>query len=55
VRISLRSCENVNVSEIAQQFGGGGHRMASGCTFHGSLEDAQTALLTAVRVAIGVS
>ena len=53
VRISLRSCENVNVSEIAQQFGGGGHRMASGCTFHGTLADAKSALLAAVRSAIG--
>ena len=52
VRISLRSCDKVNVSLIAQQFGGGGHRMASGCTFHGSLPDAQKALLAAVNAAL---
>jgi phosphoesterase RecJ-like protein len=52
VRISLRSCDKVNVSEVAQQFGGGGHRMASGCSFRGSLQDAEAALLAAVRKAI---
>ena len=31
-RISLRSNEIVNVSEIARQFGGGGHIRASGCS-----------------------
>jgi len=54
IRISLRSSERVNVSEIAQQFGGGGHRMASGCTFHGSLEDAEAALLKVVRATVAV-
>ncbi len=53
VRISLRSCESVNVAEIAQQFGGGGHKMASGCTFVGPLHAAQEALIAAVRQAIG--
>jgi phosphoesterase RecJ-like protein len=55
VRISLRSCENINVSEIAQKFGGGGHRMASGCTFHGTLDEARAALIAVVREALSVS
>jgi phosphoesterase RecJ-like protein len=53
VRISLRSSELVNVSEIAQEFGGGGHRMASGCTYLGTVPEAIVALLAAVRTAIG--
>jgi len=33
-RISMRAGETANVSEIAQQFGGGGHIKASGCSVH---------------------
>ena len=52
VRVSLRSSDDVDVSKIATQFGGGGHRMASGCTFHGSLADAQRALVQASIAAL---
>ena len=34
-RISMRGGDHANVSEIAQQFGGGGHIKASGCTVTG--------------------
>lgn len=34
-KASLRSSENINVSEIASQFGGGGHARSSGCSFEG--------------------
>lgn len=34
-KASLRSSEKINVAEIAQRFGGGGHARASGCTFDG--------------------
>ena len=34
-RVSMRAGEWANVSEIAQQFGGGGHIKASGCSFSG--------------------
>lgn len=37
-KISLRS-NTVNVAEIAQRFGGGGHIRASGCTVEGTLEE----------------
>lgn len=49
-RVSLRSKEAVNVNAVARQFGGGGHRNASGCTAHGTLAELKqrfTALLTA--------
>lgn len=52
VRISLRSIDGRDVSKIANQFGGGGHRMAAGCSFTGSLADAQTALLAAVQASL---
>lgn len=38
--VSLRSNDLVNVSDIAEVFGGGGHEKAAGCIFNCSLEDA---------------
>ena len=38
-KVSLRSNENVNVAEIAQLFGGGGHAKAAGCTMNGTVYD----------------
>ncbi len=40
VRISLRSREGCDVTKIARVFGGGGHKLASGCSVEGTLEDA---------------
>ena len=39
-KVSLRSNDNVNVSDIAEIFDGGGHDRASGCTMKCSLEEA---------------
>ena len=49
VRVSLRSRDTVNVAEIAAQFGGGGHKMASGCTVNLPLADAEKAVIQAVQ------
>lgn len=49
VRTSLRSREGVNVALIAQRFGGGGHRMAAGCTLHLPLAEAERVIVDAVR------
>ncbi len=49
VKASFRSKE-VNVSEIAGQFGGGGHKNASGCTIFDSLDRAREAVLKALKV-----
>ena len=38
-KVSLRSKEYVDVSEIAMIFGGGGHRRAAGCTMQGTPYD----------------
>ncbi len=53
IRVSLRSRESVNVAEIAARFGGGGHRMASGCTVDAPLADAEQAVVRAVQAALG--
>lgn len=44
--VSLRTaCNDVNVSEIAKQFGGGGHIRASGLTLKGDYQKALNALI----------
>jgi len=48
IRVSLRSREGLDVSQIAARYGGGGHRMASGCTLPGPLAEAEQTVLAAV-------
>lgn len=49
LRCSLRSKGNINVAEIAQQFGGGGHKTAAGFKCRESLESTKKAVLEALR------
>lgn len=49
LRVSLRSRESFDVSQVAQQFGGGGHRLASGCTLDGPPAEAEARLVAAVQ------
>lgn len=49
-KTSLRSSLAVDVSDVAQQFGGGGHARAAGCTMHGSIEQCVQRLIEAVRL-----
>lgn len=49
VRVNLRSQGRLDVNRVAAQFGGGGHRTASGCTIKGTLQKAETAVLAKIR------
>ena len=51
-RCSLRSKGAIDVARIAEAFGGGGHRNASGCTLPGPQGVALPALLGALRLAL---
>ncbi len=51
-KVSLRSRNGINVSEIAARFGGGGHLNASGCTLELSLEKAQEMIVKVLCEAI---
>jgi len=52
-RISLRSkSEQVNVSEIAKQFGGGGHPAAAGARIPGTPLAVQRKVIAAVKRAL---
>ena len=48
-RISLRSKEYANVSELAGEFGGGGHWKASGCTIHDDFKGAEAVFVKAAE------
>jgi bifunctional oligoribonuclease and PAP phosphatase NrnA len=48
-RLSIRSKGNLDVAQIAESFGGGGHRSASGCTLDGPLNEATERILTQLR------
>jgi len=52
-RLSLRSkSDQVNVSDIASQFGGGGHQAAAGARITGNPISVQRRVLTAIRKAL---
>jgi len=44
-RTSLRSKGDVNVAKVAEQFGGGGHRNAAGCTLRGGWEETENMIM----------
>jgi bifunctional oligoribonuclease and PAP phosphatase NrnA len=51
IKVSLRSKRLIDVSRIAQCFGGGGHVRAAGCTIDAKLEDAMKHVESKVRFA----
>ncbi|MGI6143111.1 MAG: DHH family phosphoesterase [bacterium] len=52
IKVSLRSRSRINVSEIAQRFGGGGHPRAAGCRVRGSLDRVREEVLAGVTAAL---
>ena len=51
-KVSLRSKGKVNVAEVAQKFGGGGHKMAAGYEVEGDLEEIKRELFKELEVAL---
>jgi phosphoesterase RecJ-like protein len=51
-KISFRSRGNANVAAIAEQFGGGGHANAAGCTLSGSFEEVRDKIYQAVEATL---
>ncbi len=49
VRCSMRSNPPYEIGQVAQSFGGGGHRQAAGCTFKGNLALAQREIVPRLR------
>ncbi len=52
VKVSFRSRSRIDVARIAETFGGGGHRLASGATLPDPLDEARTRVLAAVAAAL---
>jgi phosphoesterase RecJ-like protein len=52
VKVSFRSRARVDVARLAEQFGGGGHRLASGAILETSLDDARARVLQATAAAL---
>ena len=51
-KVSFRSRTAVDCSQLAAQFGGGGHKAAAGATVTGTFADSQRRVLDAVRAAM---
>lgn len=49
-KVSMRSKGVVNVASAAQQFGGGGHQKAAGCTIEGGIDDVKNKLIGALSL-----
>lgn len=53
IKISFRSRGQVNVSKLAERFGGGGHPQAAGATVQAPLEKVRSDILAAVMAELG--
>lgn len=51
-KVSLRSNEYVNVSDVALLFGGGGHPRAAGCTMQGDVQQIRDKILNEVKAVL---
>jgi phosphoesterase RecJ-like protein len=51
-RVSLRSKDNINVARVAEKFGGGGHKNASGCRVEGDWNNKESEIIAALTEAI---
>jgi bifunctional oligoribonuclease and PAP phosphatase NrnA len=52
VKVSFRSRARVDVAQLAEQFGGGGHRPAAGAILETTLDEARARVLRAVADAL---
>ena len=52
VKVSFRSRGELDVAAVAEQFGGGGHRQASGALFAGPFDDGLARLLETLTAAL---
>jgi phosphoesterase RecJ-like protein len=54
-RASLRSKGNINVARVAEKFGGGGHKNASGLSIEGDWDEKEAEIVAALAAAIDQS
>jgi phosphoesterase RecJ-like protein len=51
-KVSLRSRSSLDVNKVAGQFGGGGHKAASGVRYRGPMSEAESAVIVAMSAAM---
>lgn len=51
-KVSMRSGDLVNVSDICMMFGGGGHQRAAGCVIQGSVEQIKSKIMNELKKVI---
>ena len=49
----MRVRKDGDVQVIAAKYGGGGHKMAAGCTLEGTLEEVKATLVADLAAALG--
>jgi phosphoesterase RecJ-like protein len=49
IKVSFRTDGEIDASELARYFGGGGHRRASGCTLEGDPHKVEQQVLQKIR------
>jgi phosphoesterase RecJ-like protein len=49
VKVSMRSKGDIDVSQIAVRFGGGGHQKAAGCSFNTTLNEAKEQVFAVIE------
>ncbi|TCO79898.1 DHH family phosphoesterase [Marinisporobacter balticus] len=49
IKVGFRAKYDVDVSKIAKVFDGGGHKKASGCTIHDSIENAKRIIINSIK------
>jgi bifunctional oligoribonuclease and PAP phosphatase NrnA len=52
VKVSLRAKSKVDVRRVAEQFGGGGHKLAAGAVVQGTIDEVKKRVLAAVEAAL---
>jgi bifunctional oligoribonuclease and PAP phosphatase NrnA len=54
-RVSLRSKDGIDVSRVAEKFGGGGHKNAAGCRVEGNWDDWEKEIVAGLIEAVGMA
>jgi len=52
VRVSIRSRGDIDIAEVARDFGGGGHKNAAGCVFELPLQEVEERLVRRLKVCL---
>jgi phosphoesterase RecJ-like protein len=55
VKVSWRATPTYDVSQVAMQFGGGGHTAAAGASIEGNLKEVQSKVISTTKLILGIN